>query len=342
MPNLLPKSLHLLVVEDDPDNLAQMLDWLTPRGATLLQARHAEQALKILRSKPVDAVISDWQLPGLSGLELIRSLRDSDFKGPLLICTGLMLDAEHLQQAFEAGASDYLRKPLNVVEFNARLDKSLQLFAQQAALEQLNHSQTELMNLMNDQLGTGLQRLLQWQELEMGASGADYQHERYATTRQMQQRFHQLVSWSRYRFSSMPSASQHFEVRQLFKSVQQRFAASDRLQISGGTGAYLCSDSERLQRVLIQLVDNALTHTSGGVMLKLSTQDKRLRLAVLDEGENLSEGDLARLESGQVFGLGLRICHDLLSLLGTRLICQKRRGAVGSQFYFELPATPAP
>lgn len=340
--NTIPK---LLIVDDDPESLEQMLEWLSLRKAVLYQARSGEQALKILKRRAIDVVVTDWQLPGLSGIELVQGLRTDGFKGPLLICTGFMLNAEHLQAAFEAGANDYLRKPVNSVEFNARLDKSLQLFAQQQELERYSQSQQKLVRLMADQLGTDLQRLLQVQEIENldHQKPTAYQLESNLLTRRLQQRFYKLMDWSRYRFALPEPDIQLFDVRKLIKSVKQSFGPlSERIELNGGTGLVLKSEPELLRRILQQLVDNALTHTSGTVMLKVSRQENSLRFAVLDEGTELTEGDLDRLSQGQTAALGLSICHDLLGVLGARLIASKRRGSagqignLGSQFVFEI------
>ena len=121
MPNSFHSLRNILLVDDNPNHLEQMLEWLSSRHFNLLQAKNGEQALTILNKRNVELVISDWQLPGVSGVELFSQLRAHGFKGPLLICTGFMLAPEHLQQAFNAGANDYLRKPMNKVEFNACL-----------------------------------------------------------------------------------------------------------------------------------------------------------------------------------------------------------------------------
>lgn len=342
MLNLSLKSPHLLAVDDDADNLAEMLEWLGERSVNLYQARSGEQALKILARQPIQAVISDWQLPGLSGIDLVTELRAQGFKGPLLICTGLMLDAEHLRQAFAAGASDYLRKPLNPVEFVARLDKSLQLYAQQNALESFSQSQTRLLSLMNGQIGVNLQRMIQLQEvLHLEAAEPEApRSEPHQLGLQLQERFHKLMSWSRYRFAYTETNPQPIDIRQLFKSSRQAFGAlAERIDLSGGTGIEVIYDPDILQRILRQLLDNALRHTSGPVCLRLSQPNARwLRIEVLDEGESLSEGDLERLLHGQNAGLGLSICQDLLGLLGSSLQARRRRSRQGSQFYFELPA----
>jgi DNA-binding response OmpR family regulator len=336
----LSKPTHFLVVEDDPENLNQVLAWLAPRQVNLLQARNGEQALRILEKRSIDVVITDWQLPGLSGLDLIQALRVSRFQGPLLICTGFMLSAEHLQQALTAGASDYLRKPLNQTEFHARLDKSLQLYSQHQTLEHLNRSQTHLLTLLQDQVGHHLQRLLQMQELETLTLAMEHKplDERHRTVQTMADHFHKLMQWSRYRFSLRELSPLRFEVRQLFRNSQRAFPeAGERLQIQGGTGVFLDSDIELLQRILWQLLDNALRYTAGEVTVKCSLQDQCVRISVLDQGD-LSDGQLERFARAESTGLGLKMAFDLLILLGSQLCCQPRRSNQGSHFYFELPA----
>lgn len=336
MPNLLLRSLQVLIVDDEPPNLIQLSELLAARPVNLFQARSGEQALKILASTPIDVVISDWMLPGISGLTLIQHLRASGFAGPLLIFTGMMLSAEHLQEALEAGASDYLRKPLNLIEFNARLDKSLELFAQRARLEAFNHSQYKLMELMTEHLGSEIQRLAQIQAIEdLGADIAAYRSQRMDSTRTLESRFRTLMNWSRYRFGLNQIELHRLEVRSLFKLVETHFGdQAARLRLKGGTAVCLVGNLDLLQRVLIQLVDNSLRYTSEDVILRCTARGSRLVLEVLDEGR-LSEGELQRLAEDRSGGLGLRICHDLLALMGARLQAQKRSQG-GSRFYFEM------
>ncbi len=339
MPNFLMKSPRLLIVDDHPESLEVLLAWLAPRKTKVYQASSGEQALKILAKKQVDAVITDWLLPGLSGVELVSSLRASGFNGPLLICTGSMLDAEHLQEAFDAGANDYLRKPMNQVEFNARLDKSLSWFAQRYTLERFSDSQHQLMVLMSEQLGGDLQSLIQMQELEKWdpSSLERFQNQRHDLTKQLKDRFTSLMNWSRYRFALQQLQPEPLQLRGYFKNLLSQIGpAGERVQISAARDLQVISDAEILRRALLALIDNALRHCPGEVLLKAQAQDGVIRMCVLDEGD-LSEGAIDRLLAGQGIGLGLRICHDLLALLGSRLQAAPRRGQRGSQFYFDLP-----
>lgn len=337
--NLLLKSPQVLIVDDDPEQLAQMADWLHERDGDLYQARSSEQALRILKQQWVDAVITDWQLPEMSGIDLIRDLRSSAFRGPLLICTGMMLSPEHLRQAFEYGANDYLRKPLNGVELNARLDNSLQLYAHRETLRLFNQSQRHFINYLSQHLGQGFQNLLQLQTLsafKRPQPEPQMPDRELKQTQDLVKEFQKLMLWARYRFALNHVQFRRFELRQLLKSLESTFVSeSQRLILRGGKDLFLYSDPDILQRILTQLLDNAFKYTSGKVTLKVSNESQQLRLTVLDEGSRLSEGELERLTHIENTGLGLHIVHDLLELLGSRLQARQTSQG-GSQFYFEL------
>lgn len=328
------KSPQLLLVDDDPEHLSQMVAWLGSRPARLFQARSAEQARKILARHAVDGLITDWQMPGLSGLDLIELLRADGFRGPLLICTGLMLEPEDLQRAFAAGASDYLRKPLNRIEFLSRLEHSLQLYAQRELLRRFSQSQSRLIEDLSQTVGTQLQRLLLSQRQE--APQTPQQQFQHQTVERLSEQFSQLMLWARYRFSLSHLQPARIELRPLLHSlVQNAGAQGQRLLLRGGKELFVEADPELLQRVMAQLLDNALRYSPGLVTLKVSEQGERLRISVQDTGDSLSEGDAARLSQNQQTGMGLRICHELLGLLGSRLDCRLRRGG-GASFSFEL------
>lgn len=332
--SLLIRSPRLLLVDDDPEHLEQMITWLGAAPARLFQARTGEQAQQILRKNAVDGVITDWQMPGISGLELIQQLHDTGFKGPLLICTGMMLSPENLQQAFAAGASDYLRKPLHQIEFLTRLENSLRLYAQHESLSLFNSSQAQFIQYLSGTLGDNLQSLLQSQQLE--SPQTPQQHFQHHTTHLLAEQFNKLMLWARYRFSLSHVHLSRFELRQLIKSLGADFVVHNpRLLLRGGKDLWLYSDLDLLQRILWQLLDNALRYTQGEVTLLVTEQDSLVRIGVQDRGTRLTDGDMERLLLNQQTGMGLRICHDLLELLGSSLQGRLRRGG-GAHFFFEL------
>lgn len=335
--NLLLKSPQILIVEDDRQQLSQLVDWLSEREGKLFQARSSEQAQAILKDQRVDAVITDWQLPGRSGLDLISDLRESGFKGPLLICTGMMLSPEHLRKAFDAGVDDYLRKPLNGVELNVRLDNALQLHAHRQVLGKYLRSQAYFIQFISRHLGEGLDQLSQIQaQIKVKQAISDEQTVAHQITLTIRQRFHRLMQWARFRFALHDLQFTRFEVKQLLKSLASNFQAeSNRLLVRGGKDLYLVSDPDLLQRVLSQLIDNALKFSAGQVLIQVEQQGAKLRFLIKDAGENLNEGQAEQLLESSSLGLGLHICQDLLGILGADLRLQKGRKG-DTQFYFEL------
>ena len=112
--------MYILVIEDNPDLVANLYDYLEPKGYVLDAAYDARTGLQFASDKSFDAIVLDLTLPGLDGLELCRQLRNSGSHTPVLMLTARdTLDAK--LEGFAAGADDYLVKPFALQELEARL-----------------------------------------------------------------------------------------------------------------------------------------------------------------------------------------------------------------------------
>jgi DNA-binding response OmpR family regulator len=112
--------MYILVIEDNPDLVANLYDYLEPKGYVLDAAYDARTGLQFASEKNFDAIVLDLTLPGLDGLELCRQLRESGSNTPVLMLTARdTLDAK--LEGFAAGADDYLVKPFALQELEARL-----------------------------------------------------------------------------------------------------------------------------------------------------------------------------------------------------------------------------
>lgn len=139
--------MRILVAEDDAVSLLILRRAVEKLGHECLAAEDGERAWRLYEENPgVDVIISDWMMPGMDGLELCRRIRDDGRKGyTYFIFLTALSDKEHLLQGFEAGADDYLAKPLDREELQVRLISARrltglhrQLAAQRAELERLN------------------------------------------------------------------------------------------------------------------------------------------------------------------------------------------------------------
>ena len=113
--------MRILIVEDNPDILANLYGFLEPKGYTLDSARNGYGGLALASENTYDVIVLDVMLPGLSGLELCQKLRSELMSTtPVLMLTAR--DALHDKVAgFDSGADDYLVKPFSLVELDVRL-----------------------------------------------------------------------------------------------------------------------------------------------------------------------------------------------------------------------------
>jgi len=110
----------ILFVEDDP-NLAEMvLEWLKFEHHTVEWVNEGSAGMERLKFGSYDAVILDWNLPGISGLDICKQYRDKGGTSPIIMLTA-MGTVTNKELGLDSGADDYLTKPFSVKELAARL-----------------------------------------------------------------------------------------------------------------------------------------------------------------------------------------------------------------------------
>jgi DNA-binding response OmpR family regulator len=125
--------MRLLLVEDDFDFSAVLSQHLAGRGWQVLCCADGREALALARKQPFDAVLLDLTLPSLDGLELLQRLRSDDSSTPVLVITARSQLNEKVE-GFEAGADDYLAKPFDLPELEARLKALTRRFGRDGQL----------------------------------------------------------------------------------------------------------------------------------------------------------------------------------------------------------------
>jgi class 3 adenylate cyclase/CheY-like chemotaxis protein len=139
---------RILVVDDTPASAKLLVDVLGACGYTMSSAANGEQALAEIAAQPPDLLLLDIMMPGLSGYDVCRRIRADPATAllPVVLCTALDAHQERIH-GIEAGADDFLSKPVNRHELLARVKsllriKSLQdeVKAQAAQLAAWNHT----------------------------------------------------------------------------------------------------------------------------------------------------------------------------------------------------------
>jgi len=117
-----PSAFTLLVVDDVDANRDLLTRWLTKRGFRVVAAPDGLAALHLVRTQPIDLVILDVTMPGMSGLDVLRELRATVGAADLpVIMATARSRSEHVVEALDLGANDYVTKPVDFAVLHARV-----------------------------------------------------------------------------------------------------------------------------------------------------------------------------------------------------------------------------
>ncbi len=120
----------VLAVDDEDRNLRLMEAMLLPLGYDVALAQNGEDALDSVRENPPDVILLDIMMPGINGFEVARRLKDDEGTRiiPIIMVTALK-EVEDRVKGLDAGADDFLTKPVDKMELKARVASSLKIKA---------------------------------------------------------------------------------------------------------------------------------------------------------------------------------------------------------------------
>ena len=116
----------ILIADNDPDILELVAFRLESAGYEILRATDGEEALQLASERVPDLLVLDVMMPKLTGYEVTRRIRAKEATNdiPVILLTARVQDAD-VEQGFEAGADDYLKKPFSPQELRARVQAIL-------------------------------------------------------------------------------------------------------------------------------------------------------------------------------------------------------------------------
>jgi CheY-like chemotaxis protein len=144
-------SYKILIVDDEPRNIEVIINGLLEENYNVLIAANGAEGCEIaIRNQP-GLIIMDWEMPDMNGIEAIKTLKQNETtaKIPIIMATGVMVSSEHLKTALEAGAIDYIRKPIDRIELLARVNSAILLFEEMKKNIEL---ETELLRKEREQV----------------------------------------------------------------------------------------------------------------------------------------------------------------------------------------------
>jgi signal transduction histidine kinase len=285
-------------------------------GSTLLE--------RIAEGRPPNVLVLDWQLPGMSGIEVCRFLRSTrdEIELPILMLT-VYGHKSDLVDGLRAGSNDYLTKPYEALELAARVAtlarismlhdrarraerQSAELLARERAArseaEGANRAKDDFLAMVSHELRTPLNAILGWTRLVRGGSLAPTQAEKALGTVERNalaqtQLIDDLMDMSRILSDQLTIEWQPIELVNVIQTSVDAVRPSARakdieleLRIDPDAGR-IEGDPVRLQQVISNLLTNAIKFTprGGKVAVALDRVDARSRLSVIDWGVGITE-----------------------------------------------------
>ncbi|MBI2646508.1 MAG: response regulator transcription factor [Deltaproteobacteria bacterium] len=114
----------ILIVEDKAEDFERIAEFLKNKGFQIVGAKNGYEGLYQFDKESPDMVIVDWNMPGLPGTEVCRTIKEKNKQMPILLLT-IQSQLQHKREGFQAGCDDYLVKPCDVEELLARVQHLL-------------------------------------------------------------------------------------------------------------------------------------------------------------------------------------------------------------------------
>ncbi|WP_193726519.1 hybrid sensor histidine kinase/response regulator [Paenibacillus guangzhouensis] len=289
---------HILIVDDEPSNLKVAMDAVASMKHTYTAVGSGEEALNALRSHKPDLVLLDLMMPGISGLDICRDIRElhglSELPVLMLTASGQTGD---ILAAFTAGANDILQKPFELAELKARVQSLLAMknSSEQAVRREMDFLQTQitphfLYNSLNALVGLS-----------------------YKDVDKLRETIQHLTTYLRAKFTFVFQGQavpleREMELVHAYLAIEQlRFG--QRLQVR-------YTIDERVHSLLPPLtlqpiVENAVRHgigpkpEGGTVDIIVRKGASGVEIVVEDDGVGMNGDKLAQLEEGYSGGIGI-------------------------------------
>ena len=327
----------VLVVDDAPVNFAVIEILLFKEGYELHYKDNGAEAIATLNEINPDIILLDVMMPDMDGIEVCQQLKSStQWKHiPIMIITALS-ETEDLARCLDAGADDFISKPINSNELRARVKSMLRIKSQYDLIQDTMRSREEMMQTIVHDLRNPLIGIMlgcdSLKDVDMSERPKKRIEQIGKTIDQMRLLIDDILTIGRIEANKLILNRIKLDITEIAKSVIIGFeplASSKQIQLLSkfpSEPAYIYGDTHLIRRVLDNLIDNAIKFSpeQSSVILKIECLPKDpdrgnlIKIQVIDCGMGVSPAQkqviFEKYEVGNVLlgisqiGLGLSFC----------------------------------
>ena len=351
---------RILVVDDEELNLRLIEAMLTPLGYELSFARNGIEALEKVKESPPDVILLDIMMPKMDGYEVARRLKEDEGTRiiPIVMVTALKEVGDRVK-ALEAGATDFLTKPVDKTELRARVNSLVQVKAYQEELNRSNKELEQFAYVVSHDLREPLRMVTSFaQSLEkrykdkLDKTADEYIQFIVDGAARMQRLIDDILLYSRVSTRALP-----FELVEMERVLQTVLgnlgiaATEAEAKITHDPLPVIKADPSQMGQVLQNLIANAIKFSRKGeppvVHISARKENKEWVFSVKDSGIGIDPELFGRLfvlfqrlhtqDEYPGTGIGLAVTKKIVERHGGRIWIESEPGK-GSTFHFSIPA----
>ncbi len=348
----------ILVVDDQPDNIKFISLLLKEMGLgkKIYSAPNGKIASELVKKVSPNLILSDWEMPEMDGLELLKSLKLSEETKdiPFIMISAVKVDAESMKESFDVGVHDYLKKPFDKLEFMARVNATLKLqdaylkikkskeeIADQALLISKQHEELKRLNELKDKIFSiishdvrtplatldGLLHLFNDEEIEMGPKElVRYTNLVQNELHSIQSLMDNLLDWVKSQLLEKQAVKSSVNIYEIVQEIFDLY--NERIKIKNinfynniDFDEIVYGDKDIISFVSRNLCANAIKFTKkgGDVIVESETSDDTIKISVIDTGVGMDDETLESLFDKQNVSSQRGTSGELGTGLGLRL-----------------------
>jgi len=352
------EPVKFLLVDDKQENLVALEALLRREGLELLTARTGAEALELLLLHEVALAILDVQMPEMNGFQLAELMRGAERTRhvPIIFLTAGALDPHRVFKGYEAGAVDFLFKPIDAHVLRSKAEVFFELHRQRAQLARVLRMNEMFVGILGHDLRTPLGSIMTGAELlerQLGDPGQLKTVRRMVSSAgRIRDMIDQLLDLTRARLAGgtgFAAERSPVDVGELVTRAadELRAAVPERavaVEVSGD--CHTAGDAARLLQVFSNLLSNAVQHGTPGTPVSVSVDGADQAVAVAVRNEGTIPPELlprifdpfrgARRQGAAGLGLGLFITEQIVVAHGGQVTVESGP-AIGTTFTATFP-----